>query len=250
MDPDKVAKLKDLKELLDAGVLTQEEFEAQKRMTIGAGTRTAQANPVMMQPVQPMQPMMQPMMQPGMIQSPWVGNPPPKESASTWWGMYKADEGRSKIGPDGRFVPGSEPDDCGNCCFAWHCQPCAAAEVKTWATDGAHPYVFGVLEFMLCTPCELSSTRGLSEEKIWNFHNARGDPKAQMMPANKQKHGDVCMCWFLMLMIPCVNCVAVPLVMQTAGVENYSVMKKFQLARQREQEAATAPQPMSMGVCA
>ena len=79
---DTVAQLKGLKELLDGGVLTQEEFDAQKTVILDAQkskiTQVAPAPVVGQQPV-------------------WAGLPPPNESASSWWGMYKPEEGYSKM---------------------------------------------------------------------------------------------------------------------------------------------------------
>jgi hypothetical protein len=73
------------------------------------------------------------------------------------------------------------------------------------------------------------------------------DPKAQAMPADKAKHGNVCQMVFLTSLIPCVNCVVPPLIIGYTNIENYMVMKKFETCRQREQQqGATAPQPMSM----
>jgi hypothetical protein len=46
---DKVAKLKELKELLDAGVLTQEEFDAQKKVVLEATTAIMPVQPGMIQ---------------------------------------------------------------------------------------------------------------------------------------------------------------------------------------------------------
>jgi len=57
---------------------------------------------------------------------------------------------------------------------------CAAGEVKHWATDGQHPVCCGALEFALCGICEVSNVRGLSETKIWTFHNQRGGAKTHL----------------------------------------------------------------------
>ena len=68
-----------------------------------------------------------------------------------------------------------------------------------------------------------------------------------MMPANPQKHNDVCGIIFMTALIPCVNCVAPQLILCIANIENYTVMKKFELCRQREQaQGVMAPQPMTM----
>jgi len=67
-----------------------------------------------------------------------------------------------------------------------------------------------------------------------------------MMPANKQKHGEVCICIFLTALIPFVQCVAPQLIICIANIENYMVMKKFETCRERERAAGLAPQPMSM----
>ena len=214
---DTVAQLKGLKELLDGGVLTQEEFDAQKTVIL----EKAKSTQVAPAPVVGQQPM-------------WAGLPPPNESASSWWGMYKAEEGYSKIGPDGRFTRGQEPDDCGNCAYAWFCQPCAHAEITEWATDGKVPGSVGFLQYLLCPPCEVASVREMSEEKIWQIHNQRGDPKAQMMGPNKEAHAGVCACISVLWLIPFVNAIA-PCIQAIANVENYSVMKTCQ-ARQRDGE--------------
>ena len=101
-----VAQLKGLKELLDGGVLTKEEFDAEKTVILEK-SKITQVKPA---PVVGQQPM-------------WADLPPPNESASSWWGMYKPEEGSSKIGPDGRFTRGQEPDDCGNCTYAFFAHP-------------------------------------------------------------------------------------------------------------------------------
>ena len=121
--------------------------------------------------------------QPGMMaQSLWVGMPPPKETASTWWGMYKPDEGRGKIGADGRFTRGSDPDDCGNCLFGFFCESCAHGEVMAWATGdenmNGQACVCYALQELLCagvfSSCFVADARKKSEEKIWTFHQQRG----------------------------------------------------------------------------
>ena len=43
--PDSYAELMKLKELLDAGVLTQEEFDAEKAKTLAAGSTSRQIRP-------------------------------------------------------------------------------------------------------------------------------------------------------------------------------------------------------------
>ena len=155
--PAKLDKLKELKDMLDAGVLTQDEFDAEKRKVLDA-------------------PAIQPMMAQPSVQSVnlWNGPPPPKEFAASWWAMYKPDDGKGKIGPDGRFMAGSEEDDCKNCLFACLCPACASGEVEEWATDGKVPQVVGILQFMCCAMCEVSTVRGFSDEKIWKFHHERG----------------------------------------------------------------------------
>ena len=155
--PAKLDKLKELKDMLDAGVLTQDEFDAEKRKVLDA-------------------PAIQPMMAQPSVQSVnlWNGPPPPKEFAASWWAMYKPDDGKGKIGPDGRFMAGSEEDDCKNCLFACLCPACASGEVEEWATDGKVPQVVGILRFMCCAMCEVSTVRSLSEGKIWKFHHERG----------------------------------------------------------------------------
>ena len=216
---DTVAQLKGLKELLDGGVLTQEEFDAQKTVILDAQkSKITQVAPA---PVVGQQPM-------------WAGLPPPNESASSWWGMYKPEEGYSKIGPDGRFTRGSEPDDCGNCAYSFFCAPCAHGEVMEWATDGKVPSCVGLLQFLFCGPCEVQSAREMSEDKIWQIHNQRGDPKAQMMGPNKQAHAKVCPCICGVMLIPFVNFFW-PLVLASANAQNYGVMKTCQ-ARQRDGE--------------
>jgi hypothetical protein len=76
----------------------------------------------------------------------------------------------------------------------------------------------------------------------------RADPKAQMLPANPQKHNEVCCLITVLWVIPFVNCTGVPyLITCCANIENYTVMKKFELCRQREQaQGVMAPQPMTM----
>jgi hypothetical protein len=214
---DTVAQLKGLKELLDGGVLTQEEFDAQKTVILDAQkskiTQVAPAPVVGQQPV-------------------WAGLPPPNESASSWWGMYLAREGYSKVGPDGRFTQGSEPGDCGNCAYAFFCGPCAHGEVTEWASDGRVSSCVGLLQFLFCGPCEVQSARMMSEDKIWQLHSQRGDPKAQMMGPNKQAHAGVCPCICGVMLIPFVNFFW-PLVLASANAQNYGVMKTCQ-ARQHD----------------
>ena len=145
--------------------------------------------PGMMQPgtMQPgmMQPgMMQPgMMQPGMMMSPWNGSPPPKDSAPTWFGMYKPDEGWSKIGPDGRFTRGSEGDDCGNCLYSFCCPSCAAGETAEWASDGATPAWCGCLNFACCAPCAAIDVRKQMVQKIYGYHQQRGGARKLTLSA-------------------------------------------------------------------
>ena len=85
----KLEKLKSLKELLDAGVLTQEEFTTQKKLVLEENNtpaiQPAQAVPqgmplqaqMQMQPGMQIQPNMQ--MQPGMMQPGIMSRPPPPE---------------------------------------------------------------------------------------------------------------------------------------------------------------------------
>ena len=294
---DKVSKLKELKELLDSGVLTQEEFEAEKkailaggsaakppRATIGEGmlaegllaedhqqvlppaSPVASVQPLQMgapvvegasiRPVAPMLPTAAPLavdqyererrereerreyadrqdrierqerlerqerqerserqertqmermqgersmianmqssgivQQPGMIMgalaSIWNGVPPPKQSASSWFGMYKPDEGRGRLGPDGHFMSGQEPEDCGDCCFASFCAPFAAGELMEWATG--KPAWIGCMEFacfgtFFLAPCIVVDARKKMEEKIHSFHLERGGALLRVTP--------------------------------------------------------------------
>ena len=71
--------------------------------------------------------------------------------------------------------------------------------------------------------------------KIWQIHNQRGDPKAQMMGPNKQAHAGLCPCICGVMLIPFVNFIA-PFIVAIANIENYGVMKTCQLARQRDGE--------------
>ena len=208
-----IAQLKEIKELLDGGVLTQQEFDAQKTLILEkpkitqvapAPVAPAPVAPVvgqpammqagMMQPgmMQPgmMQPgMMQPgMMQPGMMQPGmsmpgiyaqlWNGPPPPNEARQTWFEMYLAAEGRSKIGPDGRFTRGGEPGDCQDCLYAMNCMACAAGEYVQWASNGGQSAECGGLAFVFCPLCVVIDARKKMEHKIWQFHSQRGGAHA------------------------------------------------------------------------
>ena len=200
-----LTQLKELKELLDGGVLTQEEFDAQKKVILegSAGIKPVQADvavapgtimPVvpnggMMQPGMPgvMQPGMPGMMQPGMMQpgmmSMWSGLAPPKEHAPSWWQMYKPEEGRGMLGQDGKFMSGQGPDDCGNCLFGFCCVPCALGEVVDWASDGQQPGAVTCLASILCgccVPCMLADGRKYSERKIHGYHLARGGARISL----------------------------------------------------------------------
>ena len=65
MPVDKIAKIKEFKELLDAGALTQEEFEAEKKKILNAPADVPQeVTPASVQPVMMGTPAPQPMMMP------------------------------------------------------------------------------------------------------------------------------------------------------------------------------------------
>ena len=68
----------------------------------------------------------------------------------------------------------------------------------------------------------------------------RTDPKAQMMPPNKAKHGEVCCIWFCTLFIPFAGPGIGAVVLAIANIQNYVVKKKFELARSREKEQGHA----------
>ena len=81
----------------------------------------------------------------------------------------------------------------------------------------------------------------MSEDKIWQIHNQRGDPKAQMMGPNKQAHAGLCPCIIVISLIPFVQFIT-PFIVQVASINNYIVMKKCQLARQRDGEVPAGVQ--------
>ena len=153
--------------------------------------------------------------------------------------MYLAREGYSKVGPDGRFTQGSEPGDCGNCPIRLFCGPCAHGEVTEWASDGRVSSCVGLLQFLFCGPCEENeSARMMSEDKIWQLHSQRGDPKAQMMGPNKQAHAGVCTLHLRRDVNPvCEFLLALGLSKRERPV-NYGVMKTCQ-ARQHDLVASS-----------
>ena len=192
---DTVTKLNELKSLLDSGVLTQAEFDAQKKLILDASQSQTQQPIVVQSPQMPMQPMMQPvmmqpgMMQPGMMQPAMVpemwsgGLAPPKEHASNWWSMYKPDEGKGLLGQDGKFHRGQGPNDCGNCLFGFFCIPCAVGEVVDWAFDGQQPGAFTCCTACICPwcyPCILGDGRKYSEHKIHGHHAKRGGARISL----------------------------------------------------------------------
>ena len=175
-------KLKELQSLLDSGVLTQAEFDAQKQLILEASQSQMQS------PQTPMQPMMQPgMVQPGMVQPNmvpeiWSGRlAPPKEHASNWWRMYTPNGGNSLLGQDGKFMRGQGPNDCGNCLFGFFCVPCAHGEVVEWAQgQGGLGACIGAF---ICYPfhsCILSEGRKASEHAIHGYHAARGGARISL----------------------------------------------------------------------
>ena len=134
-----------------------------------------QMQPGMMQPGMMQPGMAQPgMMQPGMSIILWNGPPPPNENKDNWFEMYMGAEGKSKIGADGRFTSGQEPDDCGNCMYSWNCPGFAAGEYIEWASDGQKTAGQGCVEFSCCPCCVVVDTRKMMEQKIWTFHQQRG----------------------------------------------------------------------------
>ena len=165
-----VAKLKELKELLDAGALTQEEFNNEKAKVLGPATVGAvpmaqpEIAPETVTPVMPPPPMQPAMIQPAPWVQAWVGTPPPKPNAPSWFGMYK-------------------PDDCEAGCHTLCCPACAYGEVMEWATDqpgsqGSHCMTYFFCSMLPCAlfaiPSMQSDARKASERKIWNFHRTRG----------------------------------------------------------------------------
>ena len=102
----------------------------------------------------------------GLAKDMWVGEPPPKPAAPSWWGMYADFKG------------------CDGCCFGCFCMPCAHGEVMEWATDEPGSACRHCITNVCCTyvfPCfaplyipwAIADARSKSEEKIWKFHNAR-----------------------------------------------------------------------------
>ena len=96
----------------------------------------------------------------------WVGTPPPKPDAPSWFGMYNTGE-------------------CEAGCHTLCCQPCAYGEVMEWATDqpgsqSSHCMTYAFCQMCPCfggmffIPSMLSDARKAAESKIWNFHRMRG----------------------------------------------------------------------------
>ena len=100
-----IEQLKELKELLDQGVLTQEEFDAQKKEILEK-PKTTQVAPepaIVAQPATMQPGMMQPgMMQPGMMQP---GMPPAR-----WWTHLATLSSWTEVGACGpHLIPKSWP---------------------------------------------------------------------------------------------------------------------------------------------
>ena len=76
-----VAQLRALKELLDSGVLTQEEFDAQKKIVLATSNAMPTLNPGMIQPV--LAGGAQPAMMMNQHQPLWNGPPPPNGGAGS-----------------------------------------------------------------------------------------------------------------------------------------------------------------------
>jgi hypothetical protein len=164
----------------------------------------------------------------------WLGVPPPKPNAPSWWDMYAPN-----------FC------DCDGWCYGCCCMPCAYGEVMAWATEQpksacGHTTCFCLL-LPICGPISIpamiTDARKKTEEKIWRFHNTRGDPKAKYMGVNFDTHDKDCIIAFLPLGWCCGF--GGPLWGVIVGLNsaaNFAVMKKFKAM----QETETVQQDVAM----
>lgn len=179
-------QLKELKEMLDAGVLTQEEFDAQKKIIL-ADTNKPSAKPNQVAPEPP------PMAgsvnnvsgqntcsvnvmggSSGGTISPWKGPPPPNPGGSNFFDMY--------------LTPAAKSSNCMEACC---CRPCAHAEVTVWAMDSDGNYGLEFAKYCCCpccAPCFITEARKAAEMKIYKFHLAREGDRRHPLANHPQPH--------------------------------------------------------------